>query len=145
MSPSAGALYPVETYLLVNRVDKVESGIYHYAVRSHSLELLKKGDLKVESASAALGQNMVARAQVAFIWTAVFKRSKWKYKQRTYRYVYLDAGHIAAHLSLAAVSLGLGSCQIAAFFDDEVNALVGVDGKGESAIYMSVAGKPLLL
>ena len=142
-SPSAGALYPVETYLLINKVEKVDSGIYHYGVKNHCLELLKKGDFAEEAASGALGQDMVACAQVAFIWTAVFERSKWKYRQRAYRYVYLDAGHIAAHLSLAAVSLGLGSCQIAAFFDDEINALVGVDGQDESVIYMSVAGKPL--
>lgn len=142
-SPSAGALYPVETYLLINKVEKVDSGIYHYGVKNHCLELLKKGDYAEEAAAGALGQGMVACAQAVFIWTAVFERSKWKYRQRAYRYVYLDAGHIAAHLSLAAVSLGLGTCQIAAFFDDEINALVGVDGKEESVIYMSVAGKSL--
>jgi SagB-type dehydrogenase family enzyme len=79
---------------------------------------------------------------VVFVWTALFARSKWKYRQRGYRYVYLDAGHIAQNVALAAVALGLGSCQIAAIYDDEVNALLGVDGVEESAIYLTVIGKP---
>ena len=75
-----------------------------------------------------------------FIWTAVFQRMKWKYGQRAYRYVYLDAGHIAENLALAATGLELGSCQIGALFDDEANELIGVDGVEESVIYMSVVG-----
>jgi SagB-type dehydrogenase family enzyme len=85
---------------------------------------------------------MCADAPVVFIWTAIFERSRWKYGQRAYRYVYLDAGHVAAHLALAAVATGLGSCQIAATFDDEVNDLLGVDGVDESVLYMSVVGRP---
>lgn len=141
-APSAGALYPVETYLTVNRVEGVRQGIYHYAVRPHALEELCAGHFGMETARAALGQEMCAEAAVVFIWTAVFPRSTWKYGQRAYRYVYLDAGHIAENLALAAVALGLGSCQIAALFDDEVNALVGADGAGESVLYMSAAGWP---
>ncbi|RMF92965.1 MAG: SagB/ThcOx family dehydrogenase [Candidatus Schekmanbacteria bacterium] len=143
-APSAGALYPIETYLLVNNVKEIEKGIYHYAVKSHSLETIKEGDFSKKTASAALGQDMVALAPLCFIWTAIFERSKWKYSERAYRYVYLDAGHIAAHLSLAAVSIGLVSCQIAAFFDDEVNELIEVDGKEESTLYMSTVGKPII-
>lgn len=75
-------------------------------------------------------------------WTAIFQRSKWKYHQRAYRYVYLDAGHIAQNVALAAVALGLGSCQVAALYDDEVDALLGVDGTEESVIYMTVVGRP---
>jgi SagB-type dehydrogenase family enzyme len=86
---------------------------------------------------------MCRDAPGAFVWTAIFERSKWKYKQRAYRYVYLDAGHIAQNLALAATSIGLGSCQIGAIFDDEVNAIIGVDGINESAIYLSVVGHPM--
>ena len=85
---------------------------------------------------------MAARANVVFIWTGVFRRSKWKYKQRAYRYVYLDAGHLAQNLALAAVALGMGSCQIAALYDEEANALLGVDGVEESTIYMTTVGRP---
>jgi SagB-type dehydrogenase family enzyme len=78
---------------------------------------------------------------VVFVWTAIFERSKWKYKQRAYRYVYLDAGHIAQNVALGAVALGVGSCQIAAIYDNEANALLDVDGVDESAIYMTVVGR----
>ncbi len=139
-APSAGALYPVETYLVVNTVTEVESGIYHYAVDRHELEQLKVGDFRLQVAQAALDQEMAYQANVVFIWTAMFERSKWKYKQRAYRYVYLDAGHIAQNVALAAVALNLGSCQIAALYDEEVNALIGVDGVEESVLYMTVVG-----
>jgi SagB-type dehydrogenase family enzyme len=141
--PSAGALYPVETYLVIHDVEGVESGVYHYDVQHHQLEQLKRGDFRAEVARAALDQRMAARANVVFIWTAVFERSKWKYKQRAYRYVYLDAGHTAQNLALAAVALGLGSCQIAALYDDEANDLLGVDGVEESTLYMTVVGRSI--
>ena len=142
-APSAGALFPVETYLAVHDVEDIGPGIYHYAVEAHELEQLEAGDFRLPAARAALDQDMAYAASVVFIWTAVFERSKWKYRQRAYRYVYLDAGHIAENLALAAVALGLGSCQIAALYDDEVNALLNIDGEQESALYMSVVGRPL--
>jgi SagB-type dehydrogenase family enzyme len=141
-APSAGALYPVETYLSVQHVDGIDPGIYHYGVRGHRLELLSAGDFRVALAEAALDQGFLAEAAVVFALTAVFERSKWKYKQRAYRYVYLDAGHIAQGLALAAVALGLGSCQVAALYDDEVNAILGVDGEAESILYMTAVGRP---
>jgi len=141
--PSAGALYPIETYVVANDVRKLEPGLYHYAIADHELEQLKTGDLGRAVAMAALRQGMCRAAPVVFIWTAVVERSKWKYRQRAYRYIYLDAGHIAENLALAAVSLDLGTCQIAALFDDEVNAILGVDGVEETTIYMSVVGHPL--
>lgn len=141
-APSAGALYPVETYLVVNSVETIKPGVYHYAVPDHALEQLKAGHYGAEIARAALDQEMAQRANVVFVWTGVFGRSKWKYKQRAYRYVYLDAGHIAQNLALAAQALGLGSCQIAALYDEEANDLLGVDGEEESTIYMTSVGRP---
>ena len=141
-APSAGALYPVETYLSIQMVEGIKPGIYHYDVRQHELDLLRPGDFRAAVAEAALDQGFLAEAAVVFAWTAVFARSKWKYKERAYRYVYLDAGHIAQNVALAAVALGLGSCQIAALYDDEVNAVLGVDGKEESIVYMTAVGRP---
>jgi SagB-type dehydrogenase family enzyme len=153
-SPSAGALYPIETYVVANAVEGLEPGLYHYRVTGidvlerpvtqgcHSLEQLRTGDLRAEVAAAALDQPMCARAGAVFLWTAVFVRSEWKYRERAYRYVYLDAGHVAAQLSLAAVALGLGSCPVAAFYDDEADALVGIDGRNEAVIYMTAVGNP---
>jgi SagB-type dehydrogenase family enzyme len=139
-APSAGALYPIETYLVLQAVSGIDPGIYHYAVKGHGLERLKSGQYGHETTQAALGQKMCLNAAVVFIWTALFARSKWKYKERAYRYVYLDAGHIAENLALAATSIGLGTCQIGALFDDEVNAIIGIDGTDESVVYMSVVG-----
>jgi SagB-type dehydrogenase family enzyme len=141
-APSAGALYPIETYIVANEVSDLERGVYHYGVRNHELEQIKAGDLREPIAAAALGQATCARAPVVFAWTAIFARTTCKYGQRAYRYVYLDAGHIAENLALAAVSLGLGTCQIGALFDDEVNKLIGVDGVEESIVYMSAVGVP---
>ncbi len=141
-APSAGALYPIETYLCITNVHAVSSGIYHYRIKGHYLELLKQGNCAGDVARAALDQEMCRAAAVVFIWTAVFQRSKWKYGQRAYRYVYLDAGHIAENLALAATSLDLGSCPIAALYDDEVNRILGVDGTAESVLYMTVVGYP---
>jgi SagB-type dehydrogenase family enzyme len=141
-APSAGALYPVETYIVVHDVVGVASGIYHYAVEAHALEQLRTGDFRRSVARAALDQGMAARANVVFVWTAVFERSKWKYRQRAYRYIYLDAGHIAQNVALGAVALGLGSCQIGALYDDEANELLDVDGVEESTIYMTTVGRP---
>ncbi len=140
--PSAGALYPVESYIVVNNVAGIPQGVYHYNVPGHALEQIREGDYRVTIARAALDQKIAYEANVVFAWTAVFDRSKWKYKQRAYRYVYLDAGHIAQTVALAAVALGLGSCQIAALYDEEVNDLLGVDGLEESALYLTVVGNP---
>lgn len=141
-APSAGALYPIETYVAVNHVQFLESGIYHYHIRSHELELLKKGMYGNSIAQAALGQPMCSQASVVFIWSAMFERCKWKYKQRAYRYVYLDVGHIAQNLALAATSIKLETCQIGALYDDEMNAFIDVDGQEESVLYLSAAGYP---
>jgi SagB-type dehydrogenase family enzyme len=141
-APSAGALYPVETYLCINNIQAIPTGIYHYNVKGHYLELLKQGNHAVHVTRTALDQQMCRAAAVVLIWTAVFQRSKWKYGQRAYRYVYLDVGHAAENLALAATSLDLGSCPIAALYDDEVNGLIGVDGAEESVLYMTVVGCP---
>jgi SagB-type dehydrogenase family enzyme len=141
-APSAGALYPIETYLFARNVEGLDIGLYHYNIKSNLLEELDVGDFSISLARACLGQEMLASAQVVFIWSAVFDRSKWKYKQRAYRYVYLDCGHIAQNLALCASTLGLGSCQVGAFYDDEINNIIGLDGKEESAIYLSVVGYP---
>ena len=141
-APSAGALYPIETYVVVNRVDDVPQGLYHYSIRRHALEELETGDMSQPITNAAMGQRMCSQANVVLIWTAIFQRTRWRYGDRGYRYIYLDAGHIAENLALAATSLGLGTCQIGALFDDEVNEVIGVDGVEESTIYMSVVGWP---
>jgi len=140
-APSAGALHPIDTYLVVNRVQELRPGIYFFQVGNFRLEMKKEGNFSRQIAEAALGQEMAADAAVVFIWVAVIPRSRQKYHQRAYRYIYLDCGHIGQNLYLAATAMNLGCCGIAAFFDDEVNDLVGVDGKEETAIYLAAVGK----
>lgn len=142
-APSAGALYPIETYVVINNVRGLEVGVYHYSIQAHQLEQLEQGDFRQRITAAALRQGMCATAPVVFIWTAIFERCKWKYSQRAYRYIYLDAGHIAENLALATVSLNLGSCEIGALYDDQVNKILGIDGEEEGVICMAVVGIPL--
>lgn len=139
-APSAGALYPVETYLVLNRVTGIEAGVYHYNIQTTALELIKQGHHGSALAEAALGQGMCDRAAAVFCFTAIADRCKWKYAQRAYRYIYMDAGHIGANIYLAAEDLGLGCCAMGAFYDEELNKIIGVDGESEKAIYLCAVG-----
>jgi SagB-type dehydrogenase family enzyme len=139
-SPSAGALYPVETYLAVHRVEGVESGIWHLQVPGAQLTLVQAGDYREELVEAGLSQDFQGTAAAVFIWTGVLNRTMWKYRERAIRYLFLDAGHICQNLMLAATALGLGVCPVGAFFDDEVEALLQVDGIEEAALYLAAVG-----
>lgn len=138
--PSAGALYPFEIYVIANNVQDVDKGIYHYAVPDHALELIKHGDFRKKITNAGLKQEMLGDAGVTFVLAAVFDRTRHKYGERGYRYVYIEAGHISQNIYLQAVSLGLGSVAIGAFIDTEVNELIGIDGQKEAAIYLHAVG-----
>jgi SagB-type dehydrogenase family enzyme len=140
-APSAGALHPIDTYLAVHRVEGLDPGIYFFGVDEFTLEMKRMGNFSPAVARAALAQEMVRAAAVVFVWVAVIRRSSQKYRQRAYRYIYLDCGHIGQNLYLAATAMNLGCCGIAAFFDDEINDLVGVDGREETAIYLATVGK----
>ena len=139
-APSAGALYSIEIYPVVNSVEGLDGGIYRYSSQEHSLLLIRKGDFRREMARHALGQVMLARASVVFLLSAVFRRSEW-YGKRAHRYILLEAGHISQNIYLIATSLGLGACAVGAFSDDDFNRILGVDGKEESVLYLMVVGK----
>ena len=139
-SPSAGALYPIETYLVANRVEEIPPGLYHYDVRETQFTLLREGHFGPELSQAGLGQGMLEEAACVFVWTAIVERSKWKYRERAYRYIYMDVGHIGQTLYLAATALDLGCCTVGAFFDEEVDRVIGVDGKNEISVYLGAVG-----
>jgi SagB-type dehydrogenase family enzyme len=141
-TPSAGALYPIETYIIANRVEEIPSGLYHYNVKEARLVLMKEGEFGSALCHVGLGQEMLEEASCVFIWTAIVERSRWKYRERAYRYIYMDAGHIGQNLYLSATALGLGCCTAGAFFDEEVDRLIGVDGKEEISIYLGAIGRP---
>jgi len=140
-APSAGALYPLELYAVVNNVAGLEAGIYHYAAREHGLERVSVGDLRAAVTRAGLGQSFLGQAGVCFVLSAIFQRTRWRYHERTYRYVMLEAGHVGQNLYLAATALGLGACAVGAFNDDELNKLLGLDGKEEAALYVIAVGE----
>ena len=139
--PSAGGLYPLETYPVINNVTVLEKGLYHYDIQEHSLNFLKEGDFRSKVAEGCLGQNMAYTSAINFIWTAMIGRSQWKYLQRCYRYIYLDAGHIGQNFYLVAEALGLGACTIGALYDDELNQFLEIEGKNETVLYVGVVGK----
>lgn len=139
--PSAGARHPLETYLVLNRVENQPIGLYNFQPYKNRLVCLKKNNkLPIILAEACLGQTMLVECAVSFIWTAVIERSRWKYQHRAYRYIYLDAGHICQNLYLASEALEVGCCAVAAFDDDAVNEIVGIDGREEFAIYLATVG-----
>ena len=140
-APSAGALYPIELYAVVNAVVGMEAGVYHYAVQEHGLELLQAGDLRATVTRAGLGQTFLGQAGVCLVLSAVFQRTRWQYRERAYRYVMLEAGHVAQNVYLAAASMGLGTCAVGAFLDAEFHELLGLDGVEEAVLYVLSVGK----
>jgi len=140
--PSAGARHPLETYVVANRVDGLEIGLYRYLPFEEKLLPLKiEPTIPSSLKHACLDQDMIENSAVVFIWCATIQRSRWKYQQRAYRYIYLDAGHVCQNLYLAAEAMELGCCAIAAFDDDAVNRVVEIDGREEFAIYLATIGK----
>jgi SagB-type dehydrogenase family enzyme len=139
--PSAGALYPLELYAIVHRAEGLAAGIYHYAVQTHKLERLQTGDFRLAIVTAGLGQDFLGQANVCLVISAVFQRTRWKYHERTYRYVLMEAGHLGQNLYLAATALGLGVCAIGAFLDDPLNQLLQLDGQQEAALYIVSVGQ----
>jgi len=140
-APSAGALYPVETYLSIQNVQSLSPGLYHFQPPEFCLELMSDGFAGKSVAEAALGQNFMAKAGVVFIWSAILRRNFSKYGHRGLRYIMMDAGHICQNLLLAAEGLQLGACPVAAFYDDALNSLLALDGEEESVIYLAAVGK----
>lgn len=142
-APSAGALYPVETYVSMHRVAGQESGLYHLDVRSFQLELVTPGNQGSRLAKAFLDQSFIEQAGVCLIWSAIARRSLSKYGDRGVRYLLLDTAHICQNVLLGAEAVGCGGCPVAAFYDDEVNLLLGIDGIEETALYGAAIGKSL--
>jgi SagB-type dehydrogenase family enzyme len=139
-APSAGACYPIDAYVVANNVGGLERGLYRYLADDHALMLMRKGDVGSEVARAAGGQAMCRNGAVTILWTAVVPRTTGRYGERGHRYIYLDAGHVGQNTYLAATALGYGCCTIGAFDDEAMNAVLGVEGKIETAVYGAAVG-----
>ena len=130
---SAGALYPIELYLVCGDLDGLDAGVYHYAPAANALTRLRAGDFRGNLAAASAGHPGLADAPAAIVGSCVFWRSAWKYRERGYRYCFWDNGTILANLLAAASALGQPAQLAAGFVDAEIDALLGLDSDREAS------------
>lgn len=140
-APSAGALYPLELYAAVGRVEGIAPGLFHYDPMHHQLEAVKNGDMRRLLSTAALNQHAVRDAPVTLIITGIPRRTQVKYGDRGTRYMLMEAGHAAQNILLQAESLGLGAVPIGAFHEGEVGKILGIGGDG-LPLYLIPVGYP---
>ena len=140
-APSAGATYPLEVYVVAGNVDQVEPGVYRYVSNRHLLEQVFAGDIRKDLAEAALNQEMISDAPFSLIYSAIFERTTQRYGDRgRLRYVPMDLGHSAQNVYLQAESLGLGTCAVGAFNDEEVTGVMQLPDE-EEVLYIMPVGK----
>jgi SagB-type dehydrogenase family enzyme len=139
-SPSAGATYPLEIYLVAGKVDGLGAGVYRYRPRQHRLEAVTEGDIRVPLAVAAVDQEWISQAAMVVVIAAVFERTTVRYGKRAERYVHMEAGHAAQNLLLQAAALGLGATPAGAFNDAEVSRLLHLP-VDEAPLYFVPVGR----
>ena len=142
--PSAGCRHAFESYLLVSNVEGLEPGLYRYLPIEHALVqewASSAAALALQLQPASLNQSFVASAPLVLAWTAIPYRMEWRYLEAAYRVILLDAGHLCQNLYLACEALGAGTCAIAAYHQQLMDQLLGVDGEDEFTIYLAPVGK----
>jgi SagB-type dehydrogenase family enzyme len=140
--PSGGGLYPLELYALSQRVRDLAGGVYHYVPLGHRLEVVRPDPLPRHMTSEMfLGQPYLVDAAAIMVLTAVVERSLWKYEDRGYRYILLEAGHVAQNINLCAEGLGLASLNLGGFFDEDLMALLKLSPDHEIVLYGVALGK----
>lgn len=140
-APSAGALYPLELYVVTGRVEGLAQGVYHYDPGHHQLKKTREGDLRDALTRAALSQGWVKSAPAVIVFTADYARTARKYGKRAKRYVHIEAGHAAQNLFLQAESLGLATVVVGAFDDDEVARVLRLPADIQPLLLMPVGRK----
>lgn len=140
-APSAGALYPLEVYLVAGNVSGLDAGVYRYRPEGHRLIPHGPGDVRRTLAQSAVGQAWIADAAAVLVITAVYERTRSKYGQRTERYVHMEVGHAAQNIYLQAESLGLGTVMVGAFRDREVKDALSLSA-GEAPLALMPVGHP---
>jgi SagB-type dehydrogenase family enzyme len=139
-APSAGALYPLEVYVLAGNVEGLTAGIYKYRPERHDLMRVAQQDRRRALAEAALGQQFIAQAPAVFVIAGVYERTARRYGERAPRYVHIEVGHAGQNICLQAVALGLGSVPVGAFRDPEVKRVAGL-ADDESPLYIIPVGR----
>ncbi len=137
-APSAGALYPLEVYLIVGNVNNLSTGIYKYKPKGHELVMLAKGDKRSELSVAASRQSWVKNCAAALVFSAVYERTTQKYGERGIRYVHIETGHVAQNIYLQAFSLNLGTVVVGAFDDDKVKKVLNMPSKEQPLVIMPI-------
>ena len=137
-APSAGALYPLEVYIVVGDVEDVAKSVYRYKPQQHELIKILDGDQRKALAKAALDQQSVAQGAIDIVITAIYERTTGKYGDRGIRYVHMEAGHAAQNVYLQAVALNLGTVSIGAFHDDQVKEIINLPDDREPLYIMPV-------
>ena len=130
-APSAGALHPLEVYVVAANITDLASGVYHYLPADHALELVVVGDQRAAVCAAALNQQALSKAPAVLSIAAVYSRTSAKYGDRASRYVPMDAGHAAQNVLLQAVALGLGAVPMGAFNDEQLKSALKLDSDVE--------------
>lgn len=139
---SGGALYPLEIYALPLNVVGLPSGVYHYNVEHHGLDVVEQGDVLDRLKQCVSFQDVqVDTAALVMVITAIFERSTIKYKDRGYRLILIEAGEVAQNLGLLATAMDLASCSLGGFQDDELSKLLGIDGHREAPLLPVVFGR----
>jgi SagB-type dehydrogenase family enzyme len=140
--PSAGCRHALETYLCVLNVTGLEPGIYRFLPVEHQLlTVSREENLDGRLAMAALGQVFLAKAPVTFVWTTIPYRMEWRYDIAAHKVIALDAGHVCQNLYLASAAIGCGTCAVAAYHQELMDKLLGVDGDNEFTLYLAPVGK----
>jgi SagB-type dehydrogenase family enzyme len=140
--PSAGSRHAFETFILINRVENLDPGLYRYCALKHFIYAVNmEAGINEELTTACKGQSHIRTSAATFFWAAEMDRMSWRYSERSYRYVLLDAGHVCQNFYLAAESIQCGVCAIAAYDDDLLNAALGVDGDSLVTVYAGTIGK----
>ena len=137
-APSAGALYPLELYLVAGLTTNLSPGVYRYSPEQHALILIKKSDQRRALSAAALHQESIAEAPACFVITGVYRRTAKKYGERARRYVQLEAGHASENILLQAAALKLGTVVVGAFYDDEVQRVLDLPEDHEPLLVIPV-------
>jgi len=140
-APSAGALYPLEVYLLAGNVSDLKDGLYKYRPLTHELEQVLEVDKRTELSKAALNQESIQDAPAVIIICADYERTKGKYGERGEQYVHMEVGSAAQNVYLQAVSLDLGTVFIGAFYDEEVKKVLEIGGNEEPLCILPI-GRP---
>ncbi len=137
-APSAGALFPLELYLVAGNVRNLQAGVYHYEPHKHVLRRVLSGDVRVDLHTAAMDQEQLHAASAIIVIAAVYDRSTAKYLERGRRYVDFEVGHVSQNIYLQATALGLGTVAVGAFQESEVKRVLEIS---EEPLYLMPLGK----